>query len=53
MAVVGGPDAEWGKRVHAVVQPRLGVAPPTGAELDRQEDEDDPIELAPGEVVVR
>jgi multicomponent Na+:H+ antiporter subunit A len=31
----------------------LDVLRSLGAELDRQEDEDDPIELAPGEVVVR
>jgi multicomponent Na+:H+ antiporter subunit A len=31
----------------------LDVLRSLGAELDRQQDEDDPIELAPGEVVVR
>ena len=31
----------------------LDVLRSLGAELDRQEDEDDPIELSPGEVVVR
>jgi multicomponent Na+:H+ antiporter subunit A len=31
----------------------LDVLRSLGAELDRQEDEDDPIGLAPGEVVVR
>ena len=31
----------------------LDVLRSLGAELDRQEDEDDPIELTPGEVVVR
>ena len=31
----------------------LDVLRSLGAELDRQEDEDDPIELTPGEVVLR
>jgi multicomponent Na+:H+ antiporter subunit A len=31
----------------------LDVLRSLGAELDRQEDEEDPIELAPGEVVAR
>jgi multicomponent Na+:H+ antiporter subunit A len=31
----------------------LDVLRSLGAELDRQEDEDDPVEIAPGEVVVR
>jgi acyl-CoA synthetase (AMP-forming)/AMP-acid ligase II len=32
--VVGVPDARWGERVAAVVQPRAGTAPPTLADLD-------------------
>jgi bile acid-coenzyme A ligase len=35
VVVIGVPDHEWGKRVHAVVQPRLGLIPPTPAALDR------------------
>ena len=31
----------------------LDVLRSLGAELDRQEDEDDPVEIAPGEVVLR
>ncbi|HMM41930.1 MAG TPA: AMP-binding protein [Thermomicrobiales bacterium] len=35
VAVIGVPDEEWGKRVHAVVQPRDLAAPPTPEALDR------------------
>ncbi len=35
VAVIGLPDAEWGKRVHAVIQPRAGIAPPAASALDR------------------
>jgi bile acid-coenzyme A ligase len=35
VVVIGLPDAEWGKRVHAIVQPRDAAAPPTAADLDR------------------
>lgn len=35
VAVIGLPDAEWGKRVHAIVQPREGAETPTASELDR------------------
>lgn len=35
VAVIGVQDAEWGRRVHAVVQPRAGLVPPTAADLDR------------------
>jgi bile acid-coenzyme A ligase len=35
VAVIGVPDREWGKRVHAVIQPREGMALPTVPELDR------------------
>ncbi|MBV9581863.1 MAG: AMP-binding protein [Chloroflexi bacterium] len=34
VVVIGVPDAEWGKRVHAVVQPRLADHPPSVAVLD-------------------
>jgi bile acid-coenzyme A ligase len=35
VAVIGLPDREWGRRVHAVVQTREGMALPTAPELDR------------------
>jgi bile acid-coenzyme A ligase len=35
VVVIGVPDREWGKRVHAVVQPCEGMEPPTAADLDR------------------
>jgi bile acid-coenzyme A ligase len=35
VAVVGMPDQEWGKRVHAVIQPIDFENPPSVAELDR------------------
>ena len=35
VVVIGVPDAEWGKRVHAIVQPRDPADPPTVANLDR------------------
>jgi bile acid-coenzyme A ligase len=35
VAVIGVPDREWGKRVHAVIQPCEGMEPPTAADLDR------------------
>ncbi|MEY2570150.1 MAG: bile acid-coenzyme ligase [Acidimicrobiaceae bacterium] len=31
--VVGVPDAEWGRRVHAIIQPRVAGAPPTDDDL--------------------
>jgi bile acid-coenzyme A ligase len=34
LAVVGVPDEEWGRRVHAVVQPADPAHPPPVAELD-------------------
>jgi len=34
VAVVGVPDEEWGRRVHAVVQPRDAAEPPSLRELD-------------------
>jgi bile acid-coenzyme A ligase len=34
VAVIGLPDPEWGKRVHAVIQPRDISHPPTTAELN-------------------
>ena len=34
VAVVGVPDEEWGRRVHAIVQPRDASAPPSPAQLD-------------------
>jgi bile acid-coenzyme A ligase len=34
VAVIGVPDDDWGKRVHAVIQPRDYLAPPSVAELD-------------------
>jgi bile acid-coenzyme A ligase len=35
LAVIGVPDEEWGRRVHAVIQPADPLAPPDVAELDR------------------
>lgn len=35
VAVIGVPDDDWGKRVHAVIQPRDFANPPTVQELDR------------------
>lgn len=32
--VVGVPDDEWGRRVHAIIQPRDVQRPPAAAELD-------------------
>lgn len=34
LAVIGVPDPDWGKRVHAVIQPADPAAPPPVAELD-------------------
>jgi bile acid-coenzyme A ligase len=34
LAVVGVPDEDWGKRVHAIVQPRDAANPPAVAHLD-------------------
>ncbi len=34
VVVVGVPDEEWGRRVHAVIQPRDPSAPPSIADLD-------------------
>lgn len=34
LAVIGVPDEEWGKRVHAVVQPADPAHPPAVTELD-------------------
>jgi bile acid-coenzyme A ligase len=34
VAVIGIPDAEWGKRVHAIIQPREPANPPSVEELD-------------------
>lgn len=34
LAVVGVPDEEWGRRVHAVVQPADVAHPPAATELD-------------------
>jgi bile acid-coenzyme A ligase len=34
VVVIGVPDAEWGKRVHAIVQPADPVNPPTAPDLD-------------------
>lgn len=36
VAVVGLPDAEWGRRVHAIVQPADPAQIPAVGELDRQ-----------------
>jgi bile acid-coenzyme A ligase len=33
VVVIGLPDPEWGKRVHAIVQPRDAAAAPTYEEL--------------------
>jgi bile acid-coenzyme A ligase len=35
VVVIGVPDAEWGRRVHAIVQPRDQRRPPTAQALDR------------------
>lgn len=35
VVVVGVPDEEWGRRVHAVIQPRHPDNPPSVEELDR------------------
>ena len=35
VAVVGVPDREWGKRVHAVIQPLHFKNPPSVEELNR------------------
>jgi bile acid-coenzyme A ligase len=34
VVVIGVPDAEWGKRVHAIVQPADPVNPPTAPDLN-------------------
>jgi bile acid-coenzyme A ligase len=34
VAVIGLPDAEWGKRVHAIVQPRDAIHPPSAEDLN-------------------
>ena len=34
VVVIGVPDAEWGKRVHAIVQPADPADPPAVADLD-------------------
>jgi bile acid-coenzyme A ligase len=34
VVVVGIPDARWGQRVHAIVEPHDAVRAPTGADLD-------------------
>jgi bile acid-coenzyme A ligase len=34
VVVIGIPDAEWGKRVHAIVQPADPANPPSVADLD-------------------
>jgi bile acid-coenzyme A ligase len=34
VAVIGVPDAEWGKRVHAVIEPLDPAQPPSVTELD-------------------
>jgi bile acid-coenzyme A ligase len=33
VVVIGLPDPEWGRRVHAIVEPRAGAAPPTFDEI--------------------
>jgi bile acid-coenzyme A ligase len=33
VVVIGLPDPEWGKRVHAVIQPQEAQRPPTAAQL--------------------
>ncbi|MEI2618823.1 MAG: AMP-binding protein [Thermomicrobiales bacterium] len=35
VAVIGVPDEEWGRRVHAIVQPRDPAEPPSPEALDR------------------
>ncbi len=35
LAVIPVPDDEWGKRVHAIIQPRDPASPPALEELDR------------------
>ena len=34
MAVIGVPDEEWGRRVHAVIEPHDPSCPPTAQELN-------------------
>lgn len=34
LAVIGVPDEEWGKRVHAVIEPADPASPPAVADLD-------------------
>jgi len=34
LAVIGVPDEEWGKRVHAIIEPADPVNPPSAADLD-------------------
>jgi bile acid-coenzyme A ligase len=34
VVVVGLPDPEWGKRVHAIVEPTDATNPPTAEDLD-------------------
>lgn len=34
VVVIGVPDDEWGRRVHAIVQPRDSAEPPSPSELD-------------------
>jgi bile acid-coenzyme A ligase len=34
VAVIGVPDEEWGRRVHAIIQPRDPAAPPSPSDLD-------------------
>ena len=33
VAVVGLPDKEWGQRVHAIIEPKVGAQAPTPEEL--------------------
>src|SRR5581483_5420377 len=35
VAVIGVPDEQWGRRVHAIVQPVDPAQPPQAEELDR------------------
>jgi bile acid-coenzyme A ligase len=35
VVAVGVPDPDWGRRVHAIIQPRSAVAPPSVDALDR------------------